>query len=519
MKSRLFNFFVVAICISLSSGADAVEDVSNQLATPPVALSSNQTTGTDAVEDLSDQLAATPTVAVPSVVPVPSPSSSPSRLPSLSPTTTPAETPSSPPSSSPSVTSVPTQTPTSAPSSSPSVTSAPSETLSTIPSTVPTVSSAPSAPPTSAPSPSPTVSAAPTSFPSVNLEGLTIRKVVFNAVKDTYIQMGSNKTFGNATSLRVDGDPQIVTLLKFDISSMNGGTDEEPLSVHGATLKLNALTGSEFGGSVSVYYNLDFDEEGANEDSDGNWDGLTETYHVGQFGKIDGDKAYTLDIIGAFRKKPLPQTFSIRIASDSGDGVDYSSREGSKAPRVIFDIAYDTQTQSKLTDTFGTDSPTQAPTITKTWEDNPVPSNPPSRYFNYDPTSEFGPKLWKNGRGTKDLTIWQNLRTDRTTMKCKNGTRQSPRDVCRDTKSYCHEKHEIRRGTVSSIYLCAQFFGLQRHDFHEHYLTNSSYIQKGDYGFISGEVPTPIAEIKPHKLSLRFPEKSSEYDVDDKNPR
>ena len=274
--------------------------------------------------------------------------------------------------------------------------------------------------------------------------------------------MGSNETFGDLTSLRVDGDPQIVTLLKFDISSMNGGTDEEPLSVHGATLKLNAVTGSEFGGSVSVYYNLDFDEEGANEDSDGNWNGLTETYHVGQFGKIVRDKSYTLDIIEAFRKKPLPQTFSIRITSDSDDGVDYMSREGSnsKAPRVIFDIAFDARTQSKLAEEFGTDGPTQSPTITKTWEDNPVPTNPPSRYFNYDPTSEFGPDLWKNVRATKDLTPWRNLRTDRTTMKCKNGTRQSPRDVCRDTKSYCHEKHEIRRGTVSSIYLCAHPFPL-----------------------------------------------------------
>ncbi len=272
--------------------------------------------------------------------------------------------------------------------------------------------------------------------------------------------MGSNETFGSSESLRVDGDPQVVTLIKFDISDMNGGTDEEPLSVHGATLKLNALTGSDFGGSVEVYYNLDWDEENANEDSDGNWDGLTETYHVGKFGAIARDKVYTLDIFDAFRKKPLPQTFSIRITSDSEDGVDYISREGSKskAPSVIFDIAYDTYTQNKLAETFGTDQPTQSPTITKTWEDNPVPTNPPSRYFNYDPTSDYGPELWKNTRGTTDLRIWQNLRTDRTTMKCKNGTRQSPRDVCHDTKSWCHEQHEIRRGTVSSIiHFCVTF--------------------------------------------------------------
>lgn len=42
-------------------------------------------------------------------------------------------------------------------------------------------------------------------------------------------------------------------------------------------------------------------------------------------------------------------------------------------------------------------------------------------------------------------------------------------------------------------------------------LINSFNSQKGDFGFKSGEVSTPIAEIHPHKLSLRFPERSSGY--------
>ena len=46
--------------------------------------------------------------------------------------------------------------------------------------------------------------------------------------------------------------------------------------------------------------------------------------------------------------------------------------------------------------------------------------------------------------------------------------------------------------------------------FPQHELTNS-LIQKGDFGLKSGQVPTPIAEIKPHKLSLRFPERSNGY--------
>jgi hypothetical protein len=297
---------------------------------------------------------------------------------------------------------------------------------------------------------------------------LTIRTNVFKAVKDTYIEMGSNRTFGDDAALFVDGNPNHVTLIKFDISSLNGGTDEEPLTVYGAKLRLHALRDSEFGGSVSIYYNLDFDEEGANWDSDWNWADLTETYHVGDFGKVSEGKSYTLDILDAFRKKPLPPTFSIRITSDSNDGVRYRSREGKNGvskeefgPKVIFDFAYEPSTHAKLAETFGTDSPTQAPTTEKRWENNPMPTDPPSRYFNYDPSSEYGPDGWRRRKGTTDLDVWQGLRTDHTTNRCGSGTRQSPRDLCgHSTKTSCYEDHQIRRPSVS-IHVCAHSLSLQ----------------------------------------------------------
>jgi len=332
----------------------------------------------------------------PTGLPTVSPSAAPSNVPSAAPNASPSISPSSHPTTAPS--NFPTSSPSSSPSTIPTISSMPSATPSAAPSTEPTVSSEPSATPTLAPSSFP--SASPSAFPSMDLEGLTIRSNVFKAVKDTYIMIGSNETFGNDESLRVDGDPQCISLIQFNISSLNGGTEEEPLTVYGAQLKLNALTGSDFGGSVSIYYNLDFDEGGANSDSDGSWADLTETYHVGEFGKVTRGNSYTLDIIDAFRKKPLPSTFSVRITSDSNDGVDYSSREGSKGPRVIFDFAYEPTNQTKLAETFGTDAPTLSPTITKTWEDNPVPTNPPSRYFNYDPSSDYGPDRWRKGRGT-----------------------------------------------------------------------------------------------------------------------
>ena len=68
-------------------------------------------------------------------------------------------------------------------------------------------------------------------------------------------------------------------LIKFDISSLNGGTEDAPITVYDVKLKLHALRDSVSGGSVSVYYSLDFDEEDANWESDGSWADLTETYH------------------------------------------------------------------------------------------------------------------------------------------------------------------------------------------------------------------------------------------------
>jgi len=321
----------------------------------------------------------------------------------------------------------PTSSPSSSPSAAPTVSSMPTPFPSSTPSMTPSISLKPSTTPTAAPSASP--SASPSAFPTMDLEGLTIRTNVFKAVKDTYIEMGSNRTFGDDAALFVDGNPNHVTLIKFDISSLNGGTDEEPLTVYGAKLRLHALRDSEFGGSVSIYYNLDFDEEGANWDSDWNWADLTETYHVGDFGKVSEGKSYTLDILDAFRKKPLPPTFSIRITSDSNDGVRYRSREG--------------------------------PTTEKRWENNPMPTDPPSRYFNYDPSSEYGPDGWRRRKGTTDLDVWQGLRTDHTTNRCGSGTRQSPRDLCgHSTKTSCYEDHQIRRPSVS-IHVCAHSLSLQ----------------------------------------------------------
>jgi len=111
-------------------------------------------------------------------------------------------------------------------------------------------------------------------------------------------------------------------------------------------------------------------------------------------------------------------------------------------------------------DTFGTDEPTQSPTITKTWPDNPVPSSTTNRYFNYDPSDQNnGPERW-GAKRSFDFDHLGNLRTSQSN-KCKGGSRQSPRDVCSSgTKHSCWETHQIRRNSVSVVLrnmLCVEF--------------------------------------------------------------
>lgn len=270
------------------------------------------------------------------------PSASPTESPTMSPTDFPSTTP----------TFLPTPTPSTEPSPFPTISQQPSESPSDVPSYQPSESAKPSQTPTTSPSGNP--SASPSSHPSVDLDELTIRTYEFNAVKDTYIEMGSSNTHGNDAELFVDGDPKRVTLIKFDISSLNGGTEDAPITVYDVKLQLHALRDSVSGGSVSVYYSLDFDED-ANWESDGSWADLTETYQVGDLGLVSKENpTVTIDMLDAFRKK-LPTSFSIRITSDSSDGVSYRSREGvngvaneKKGPKAIFSFAYEPASHEKL---------------------------------------------------------------------------------------------------------------------------------------------------------------------------
>lgn len=86
--------------------------------------------------------------------------------------------------------------------------------------------------------------------------------------------------------------------------------------------------------------------------------------------------------------------------------------------------------------------------------DSVEPDNPLSGYFNYNPSSNYGPKKWKNVRAdkTSEYQYWkefeENINPPLKNNYCEwksgnHANKQSPLDLV-DTREQCLEYHEIR---------------------------------------------------------------------------
>ena len=296
----------------------------------------------------------------------------------------------------------------------------------------------------------------PTSSPTIDTGDLFVRNATFKPVQDTYIQRGKSDVNGERAQLIVDGNPDRVSLIKFDISVLNGNTTTEPDQILSATLRLYSMTQTDFGGSVSVIPDGDIDELTTT------WDnspyGEEEVgIPVGEFRSIWPSKFYEIDITQAFRTGSIPKTALIRISSNDDNGVMYRSRDGNSenGPRLIVKFAYQPDDNKALAKMFGSDPPTQSPTIKIVWEDSVVPSNPRRTYFNYKPNSRYGPGQWNQIMPDGYYDRLRKLKTNVWRNRCRDGRRQSPRDLCQ-TSDKCLEFHETRAKVSAcvSIYSC-----------------------------------------------------------------
>lgn len=93
--------------------------------------------------------------------------------------------------------------------------------------------------------------------------------------------------------------------------------------------------------------------------------------------------------------------------------------------------------------------PTKRPTMQPTFSVASVPNNPKPGYFNYDPSSQYGPKYWRNVEidQAKPGFFHENFDVDggsRVSNDCGSGDKQSPIDVCISPRDTCTETHEMR---------------------------------------------------------------------------
>ena len=334
----------------------------------------------------------------------------------------------------------------------------------------------------------------PSPSPTINLSGgvgsqgekdMWVANATFAPIADTFIQRGtgssdnSTTTNGRSTQLMVDGLPQKVSLLYFDVSILNGNsTARRPSQVLKATLRLYSMTSqSMFGGYVDVLTNggSDVDEDTTTWENCGYGEREAEGFErMGQFRAVWPEKFYEIDVTQAFRGGSssssstttgenddniiIPTSILVRLSSDQEDGVMYRSREGdsNKGPRLFVTFAYNPDINLALAREFGSDPPTMAPTVLPVWEDAEPPTTPDRTFFNYDPSGSYGPDYWENVEDDGYYDQFRRLRTDTSWNRCGRGERQSPRDLCATTDK-CVEFHQTRP-RVSQKYMSRAFF-------------------------------------------------------------
>eukprot|EP00956_Cyclotella_meneghiniana_P020378 scaffold35859_cov72-Cyclotella_meneghiniana.AAC.5 len=198
-----------------------------------------------------------------------------------------------------------------------------------------------------------TTVAATTPATQESLEGTELITNVLTPIADSFVESNSTKSFGPRKWLKVDGQPERISLIRFDVSSL---TRNQAVKLVSAKLKLYALTSSPFGGRIDI----------VDSDNCGVWDEKTLTWFnappcvfanssesIGSFGaaqefsSIETD--LTLDLLN------LRTEITVKITSDKANGVTYASKENvTAAPELILEY---------MGTPYVTDMPTSTPTF------------------------------------------------------------------------------------------------------------------------------------------------------------
>jgi VCBS repeat-containing protein/parallel beta-helix repeat protein len=141
----------------------------------------------------------------------------------------------------------------------------------------------------------------------------------FNSVADTTARADMSDTnFGTSNEIKVDGSPERIAYLRFNVTGLSG-------TVQSARLRLEAFHPSVFGGTVHTI-------------SDNSWNEYSITYNnrpvidgaaLDSLGGVDVGDIVEFDVTAAINGEGM---YSFAIDSDNGDGLGYLSREDSISP-------------------------------------------------------------------------------------------------------------------------------------------------------------------------------------------
>ena len=184
--------------------------------------------------------------------------------------------------------------------------------------------------------PSASIEAATTPATQESLEGTELITDVLTPTADTFVESNSEKAFGPRKWLKVDGKPERISLIQFDMSSLERNQAVKLIS---AKLRLYALTSSPFSGRIDA-----IDSENCGE-----WDEETLTWFnappcvfanisesIGSFGAAQEFSVIEADL--TLDLPNLPSQFTVKITSNKANGVTYASKENvTAAPELILE--------------------------------------------------------------------------------------------------------------------------------------------------------------------------------------
>mmetsp|Transcript_23920 Transcript_23920/g.51744 ORF Transcript_23920/g.51744 Transcript_23920/m.51744 type:complete len:597 (-) Transcript_23920:282-2072(-) len=225
-------------------------------------------------------------------------------------------------------------------------------------------------------------------LPQIFIPG-DLHNTILNPIADTWLEYNHTTAYGIRKRLKVDGQVERTTLLKFNMSSLleSGVTGQK--DIVGARLRLFSLdTDSPFGGKIDIL------GQGCNfwEERVISWVNAPNcVFHTrnvkGRFGAVPAN-AWNEAVV-QLNFDVLPSVITLRVSSDLADGVTYASREsgGTTAPELVVYYTLPQEEEAALEQSQALPAPTGYPTDVPSREPSPkVPSGSPVLEPTKDPS-------------------------------------------------------------------------------------------------------------------------------------